>query len=187
MNDATVSRSSAASGARVGSGPPTAAGAGGGGRLAARDGREPGLPLETVRAGERARVDDTALRDPEPLARPLLLARDDDADAHAAQPLHAHALLRDVLERLEPVAQPGGVLEAQVVREPLQLGPQLRHGVLDRLPLDALEGARRELRAASAPQRAELARQRRADDSVAAPAEVDVAVRTCGARVRRGP
>ena len=93
--------------------------------------------------------------------------------------------LRDGLERLDPVAQPRGVLEAEVAREPLQLRPQLRQRVLERLPLDALQGARGELRASAALQRAELGRLRRADDAVAAAAEVDVTVGSRGARVRR--
>src|SRR5207253_1770713 len=93
-------------------------------------------------------------------------------------------LASDLLERLDPVAQASRVLEAQVVREPLELRVQLRQGVVQRLPLHALQSTRRELRAAAALDRAELARLRRTDDAVAATAEVDVTVWPRGACVR---
>ena len=67
-------------------------------------------------------------------------------------------LAHDVLERVDPVAQPRGVFEPEVAREPLQLRLQLRQRVVDGVPLDALQRTRRELRAPPALERAELGR-----------------------------
>ena len=67
----------------------------------------------------------------------------------------------------------------------LQLRPQLGQRIVERLPFDALQGARRQLRPLAARQRPELGRLRRADDAVAAATEIEVAVGTHRARVRR--
>src|SRR5205814_6533692 len=79
------------------------------------------------------------------------------------------------------------VLEAQVAGEPRELRTQLRERVRGRLPLDALECARRELRTLAALQRPELGRLRRADDGVPAPPQVRIAVGPRRARIRRRP
>ena len=79
----------------------------------------------------------------------------DDAHREPAQVLDPSQLAHDLLERLDPVAQPRGVLEPKVAREPLELCLQLRQRVVDGVPFDALQRPRRELRATPALERAE--------------------------------
>ena len=110
-------------------------------RLGPGDGREAGLPLDPVRADVRPHADDLALRDEEGTPGALALTGHDDADGHPAQLLHPADLAGRVLERLDAVAQPRGVLEAELAREPLELRAQLRQRVVERLPLDALQRA----------------------------------------------
>src|SRR5204862_3361732 len=136
---------------------------------------------------ERAPVDDLAFRDPERRSRPLIIAGNDDTELERTQSQHAVDLRGDVLQRLDAVPEARRVLEAQLAGEPLQLRTQLRQRVLDRLPLHALQGARRELGAAAALDRPELRRLRRANDAVTTAPEVDVAVRSRRASVRRRP
>ena len=93
-------------------------------------------------------ADDLALRDEDAAARPLVLARARRGTRQSSRSRRIRCdLARGVLERLDAVAQARGVLEAEVAREPPQLRAQLRQRVLERLPLDALQRARRELRA----------------------------------------
>src|SRR4051794_24258888 len=150
-------------------------------RLRPPDRGEARLPLEPARAAPRPDADDLPFRDPD---RALA---DDQAHLHLAQPLHPLNLDRDILERGYPVPQPSRIFEAEIAREAFQLRAELRQRVVQRLPLDALERARRELRLTAARHRPEVARLRRAHDRVAATAEIDVAIGPRGARVRGRP
>ena len=98
-------------------------------------------------------ADDLALGDEEASARSLGLSRDDDADGERTEPLHAADLAGGVLERRDPVAEARRILEAQVARQAFELGVQTRQGVVERLPVDALESTRGELCPATALQR----------------------------------
>ena len=96
--------------------------------------------------------------------RPPLAVRRDHADRERAQALEPGDLDGDLLERGDPVAEPSGVLEALFLRQPSQLRLQLRYGVFERLPVDALQRPRGQLRPSPALDRAERAWSRRADD-----------------------
>ena len=111
-------------------------------RLGPGDGSETRLPFHSVRPDEGPHADDLPFGDEERAAGSRALARHDDAHGHQAQLLHAANLPRRILERVDPVSQPGGILEAQIARQTFQLRPQLRKSVVERLPLDTLQGTR---------------------------------------------
>ena len=117
-------------------------------RLGARDGGEPRLPLEHRAAPWNGRdADDLALCDEEATPARFPVGRD-DADGERTKALEPGDLARDLLERGDPVAEARGVLEALLACEAAQLRAQLRERVVERLPVDALQRARGELRRA---------------------------------------
>jgi len=127
------------------------------------------LPLETVRTVKRPHADDLALGDVEATPARFPVGRD-HADGKGTKALEPGDLAHDVLERGDPVSEPSGVLEALFACEPEQLLLQFRDRVVERLPVDALQGSRRELRTPATPDRPERPRRRRADHGVAAAA-----------------
>ena len=173
MNDATTRSSSAASGASVGSARATAA--------------SPACHSTPCGPMNGLELDDLPLRDEERAARALPLAGHDDAHGEPAQLLHAPDLARCLLERVDPVTEARGVLEAEIARKTLQLRAQLGQRVVERLPLDTLQRTRRELRPLAARQRPELGRLRGTDHAVAAPPEIEVPVGAHRPRIRRRP
>ena len=95
------------------------------------------------RPGERPHRCQPAARDEERAPEAGLARGREDADAHGAKPFELGEPLDRLLERLEPVAHPGGVLEAEVAREPAE--PRAKGGqrVCRVVSLEPVERARR--------------------------------------------
>ena len=74
------------------------------------------LRLDAARATreQRARGGDAAARDEERALEALLDRGDEQAELQSAQPLQLDQRAGDLLQRGDPVAQPRGVLEAEV-------------------------------------------------------------------------
>jgi hypothetical protein len=71
----------------------------------------------------------------------------DDAALDRAEALVSLELAADTLERLQPVAQPRGILEAARVRQLGEPSPHARERTRRPLELVGVQGAGRELRA----------------------------------------
>src|SRR5207302_6779247 len=114
--------------------------------------------------------------------------RCDETARGPAQPAQPPELADDALERIDAVLEPGGVLVAEGVGPRAHLRAEPRKGerrLGELLVARPVEGTRGEARTRAAPDRAELGRSRRADEPGTAATEVDVAVRTRDASVRR--
>ncbi len=147
----------------------------------------PGLDLdEAAGTGDECpRRRDAAARDEEGAHESLLGRRNEDAHLERAQAFELREPADDLLERGHAVAQPRGVLEAQVGGEPPQAHPQRRQGggeIVSRMTVERAGGQPGEPAAADRPERP----RRRARHEAGAPAaEVDVAVRPRRADVAR--
>ena len=171
MNDARTRRSSAASGASVGSARAMAASA--------------ACHSTPLRPDERPRADDLPLRHEDPASRTFALAGHHDAHGHLPELLHAPDLPRRFLERR--------------IRSRRRAASSKRRSRASRRSFSRSFGSAssnvshstpcsaREASCARAPARqwAELVGLRRADDAVAAATEIEVAIRTHRPRVRR--
>ena len=135
---------------------------------------------------ELARRGDAAAGDDDHPLEAVLGGGHEQAELERAQPVELRERRRDFLERRDPVAQAGRVLEAELRRQPLQLLAQRRQGVL-RLAVPVAERAGRDLGAPPALQRPVGPGRVGDAPAGAAAAEVDVAVGTRAARVRRRP
>src|SRR5512132_676843 len=89
-------------------------------RSGVEDGPEARLDLElSARTGrQRADADDSSGGDEERPVEAGLACRDDQADAQASQALELGQGGDRLLERVDSIAQPGGVLEALITGEP---------------------------------------------------------------------
>src|SRR5690348_16755601 len=145
------------------------------------------LEMRPASGRQRALGCDTAACDEDGSDMAGLCRRYEQTPAHRAQSFEPLQLVADALERLQPVAQPGSVLEAARVGELRQPPPQPWERKRGPLEFVRTERTRRELRAAARANRADRGLLRRCDNRVAAPPEPDVPVGARDARVRRWP
>ena len=148
------------------------------------------LEPSSVAARERANGCNTPAGDEDRPREPGLGRWNDEAAARVAQLIEAPKRAEDLLERADAVAQTCGILEATAVCEVTKACAQARQrelGPLEFLLRGAVERSAREPRARAAVDRAERCRRLRADERVAAPAQIHVAIRPRVARIGDRP
>ena len=139
-----------------------------------------------VAARERANGCNTPAGDEDRAREPGLGCRNDEAAARVAQLIEAAKGTEDLLERADAVAQTCGILEPPAVRKMTEACAQAWQrelGPLEFLLGGAVERPARESRAGAAVDRAEMSRRLRADERVAPPAQIHVAIRSRVARI----
>ena len=137
--------------------------------------------------GEKGpRGGDTSARDEERTLKALLQRGHEQAELQSAKPLQLAERARDLCQRSDPVAQPRGVLEAEVARKSRQLRAQRRQRV-GRLALPAVERPGGETGSSTAPERPVRAGSVGHAPAGSSPAQVHMAVGPRAAGVCRRP
>ena len=128
------------------------------------------LDDRTAASWERANLGDPPGGYEERLEEALVTGRREQTQLGGAQPLQVHEVADDLLERRDPIAQPGGVLVAKASGEVAQSAAETweRSAEWKSIELDrrrAVERSGGQLRSATASNRASGRRRRRHDDA----------------------